>query len=495
MRNYHYYNAFALLHGRLSNDIAAAQLQTYLNPVLDLPFYGLMTLFADAPRTVAFFMGLPFGLMAFFLWRIARRLFDGDTEGGGTQGLGGWAAPLALAFGVTGTASFGQLGLSTGEIPTACLVLAGLDRLIVAVDRGQAGFSKTVLGAGFLAGLAVGCKLTAVPYAVALAAATVAGFGWTRAVWPFLALGVGGLAGTLTGGGLWMAHLALSYGNPVFPYQNTLFQSPWALIATYFDGRFFPRSTVQWLFYPFWWLRRNAGLVAEYPSADARFAAVFVIMGLAALMFGLRRDRVLARPAWRALVVFWVVGYVTWLRTFSIYRYAVPLEMVGGLVFVGGIRMLIPARPALALLGAGLAGIGIGATTIYPDWGHIPFQTHAAPVARLDVPSDALVIAAGDYPMGYFAAFLPVSVPVVGAYSNFVRPPERTRTLEAVERAINSWTGPILVLRTRAPDPVSRALMSDHYHLAVSAPCQTVQSAWDENALELCNAQRLDAPG
>src|SRR5258707_15670143 len=42
LRNYHYYNPWALLHGRLNVDIAPAQLQTSLNPLLDIPVYLLI---------------------------------------------------------------------------------------------------------------------------------------------------------------------------------------------------------------------------------------------------------------------------------------------------------------------------------------------------------------------------------------------------------------------------------------------------------------------
>ena len=42
LRNYHWYNPWALLNGRLSIDLAPAQLQTYFNPSLDLLYYGLI---------------------------------------------------------------------------------------------------------------------------------------------------------------------------------------------------------------------------------------------------------------------------------------------------------------------------------------------------------------------------------------------------------------------------------------------------------------------
>src|SRR4029450_10760318 len=55
-------------------DVAAAQLQTYLNPLLDIPFYAMVA--ADwPPRAIAFAMGLFAGAGAFFLIKTLLILF------------------------------------------------------------------------------------------------------------------------------------------------------------------------------------------------------------------------------------------------------------------------------------------------------------------------------------------------------------------------------------------------------------------------------------
>src|SRR6266571_3367462 len=43
LQNYHYYNPWAWWHGRtFTKDLAAAQIQTFHNPLLDLPFYWMV---------------------------------------------------------------------------------------------------------------------------------------------------------------------------------------------------------------------------------------------------------------------------------------------------------------------------------------------------------------------------------------------------------------------------------------------------------------------
>ena len=43
LRNYHWYNAYALLTGRLGMDMLPAQMPSFYNPLLDVPFYLLAT--------------------------------------------------------------------------------------------------------------------------------------------------------------------------------------------------------------------------------------------------------------------------------------------------------------------------------------------------------------------------------------------------------------------------------------------------------------------
>ncbi len=81
LQNYHFYDPWAWLSGRLLDwDIAAAQLQTFHNPLPDLPFYALVAAGVD-PRTITAWLALPTGVAAYFAIRIAWRLF-GDRPSG-----------------------------------------------------------------------------------------------------------------------------------------------------------------------------------------------------------------------------------------------------------------------------------------------------------------------------------------------------------------------------------------------------------------------------
>src|SRR5437870_2699098 len=75
VRNYHWYNPYALLSGRRGFDVAVAQHATYYNPMIDVPVY------AGAQVTPAWFVGLSLGLVhgvnAVLLYLLAMRALDG----------------------------------------------------------------------------------------------------------------------------------------------------------------------------------------------------------------------------------------------------------------------------------------------------------------------------------------------------------------------------------------------------------------------------------
>ncbi|GAC1423539.1 MAG: hypothetical protein NVSMB6_24760 [Burkholderiaceae bacterium] len=488
LRNYHYYNAFALLHKSPGVDVSAAQMQSYLNPVLDLPYYLLSRAFPYSPRLVAFILGVPAGILAFFGFRIVSRLFNHERHGL-------FGILVALALGLSGSATLSQLGLTTNEIPVGALVVAGLDCLLVAIALDSVSGRWVTFLSGLLTGLALGGKLTAIPYVIALPVAAVAGFGWRRPIVNVAFLGAGGILGTMVTGGYWFVHLIVGYGNPLFPYHNEVFHSAFAANSSYADGRFFPSSTLQWLFYPFWWLSRNANLVTEYPFADARFAVVFVIGAAATVAYFIRANATPRKvdPGWRTLIVFWAVSYVVWLKTFSIYRYTVPLEMVGSILVVGGLYYLLRARPASAAFGATVVSGAVGIFTVYPDWGHIAFQSRTVPVDAPLLEPNTMVVAAGDYPMAYVAFTFPASTPVIGAFTHFVRPPETPETSRPIDAAVAGWAGSFAVLRTRVPDKAALAAVKSYYHFEVLDDCHSIHSAWDEDALELCKLVRVSA--
>ncbi len=62
LRNYHFYNPFAWLTGRMGHDVAVSHVATYYNPLMYLPFYFAVK--ALPPKAVGFILGFLPGLNA-----------------------------------------------------------------------------------------------------------------------------------------------------------------------------------------------------------------------------------------------------------------------------------------------------------------------------------------------------------------------------------------------------------------------------------------------
>src|SRR5450830_1619333 len=108
LKNYHLYNPFALLNGKIGFDLAPAQWQSYFNPTLDLLYYGL-TKTMPAPFA-GFLMGVLHGLNFLLVLAIARLAIP--TGATGIQ-IG---TPTMLALAAIASPGFlAQIGNSMGD--------------------------------------------------------------------------------------------------------------------------------------------------------------------------------------------------------------------------------------------------------------------------------------------------------------------------------------------------------------------------------------------
>src|SRR5579872_274005 len=129
LRNYHFYNPYAFLHHRLDFDIAPAMIQTYFNPFLDLLNYFLIT--TQKPIVAGFLLGAISGITAFFIYKITLLLLEKP-----------WLAFLATFIGMTGYASVIQLGATTNETKTACLLIIAIYSILRSLNNKEGGRNK-----------------------------------------------------------------------------------------------------------------------------------------------------------------------------------------------------------------------------------------------------------------------------------------------------------------------------------------------------------------
>ena len=478
LRNYHLYNGFALWQGRVGRDLAPAQLQSFLAPGLDLLYAAVLTVANRQPMLLGAILALPQGLAAFLAWCLARRLMPERTPG-----RAGLAAAAAL-IGVTGAAGLSTFAGAMSEMLPACALLGALLCLGAAPADWRPGW------AGLLAGIAIGLKLTAAPFAVGLAVATLLvrpelGRGRARSAARFAA---GALAGAALFGGAWWGWLWLRFGDPVFPYFNDLFHSPWTAALADRDTRFLPHGVWQVLGYPLFWAFGRSTLVSELPVRDPRIALGWI--AAAGLAWRARREP--AAGALRGALVVWVVGYGLCEALFSILRYLVLLEVLSGPLLITLLAPLLARAPARRAVAGGMAlAVGLLAVTVVPDWGHAPPGPRVVAVRPPVFAPGSLVLLLDPSPMAYVAAFVPASVRFVGADNNLVQPGGTGRLARAVAAAIRDQRGPIWGLEEdRAiADTTLRA-----YGLARGPGCVRVRSNLDGDAIRACPLVRIPPP-
>ena len=107
--NYHLYNPHALLHGRHAIDLAPAQMQTFLNPVLHVPGYLLFTYWHSA--AAVFLTGAVQGSQLLLLYLVLAELVERDR-------FPAWMLLTVAALGLGGPVFLNQLGSGQGAADT-----------------------------------------------------------------------------------------------------------------------------------------------------------------------------------------------------------------------------------------------------------------------------------------------------------------------------------------------------------------------------------------
>jgi hypothetical protein len=346
LHRYRFYIGYAFVHGRLDTDLVPAALGTFLSPALDsIQYLGLAHL---PPRAFGFLLGALQGLNPALVFLMARRLLD---PGPGSRTL----AVLVGVLAATGPTAHSLLGTTMGDTTASIPFLLSL---LLVLGHGETPDKRTGapvwLGGGFLAGASVGLKLTMGAPLVALGALIVV-MALRRHVRVAAALTF--LAGTVLGflafGGYWCWLMWERFGNPLFPFANQVFRSPYLPAEAIRDPRWVASGPLDFLATPWAMALGETSRLQEIPFRDARFLFVLVAAFGWLCLRWLGKRTPLA-PGQRHLLAFVLMAYLAWLAIFYYYRYAAVLEFLAPLVLVILVQALLPGvgRPLLFTAGA-----------------------------------------------------------------------------------------------------------------------------------------------
>ena len=493
LRNYHYYNGWALLSKAAGYDLAPAGIQSYHYPLLDSAFFLLARTLNHYPRVFTFVWAIPQAVAVWLCFHIARRAL-----GPGRIAL----AWLAAAIGVGGATTIGTVGTSMSEgVPNA--MVCGAILLILGADQSwQDGLVRRYAMAGALAGSAALLKLTNAPYTLAFGAAILVAKLIDPAPPRLRGLAAFGLAAAIAVvllGSPWWWTVYRVTGNPIFPYLNAVFHSPYFRDVDFTDPRFVPRSVSEWLTYPLQWALRKSTRVSEIPVRDLRLLVELVAaLGLVGAAIARRARRTDTAPHWRTdtaplwLAVFVLAAYALWLKTFSILRYASGLETLSGVLIVVALARLLPRR--VAIVAGACASVVLAATTVVPTWTRRPDPGPLLVDVQMPrLAADSTVLMIGPYETSFTARFQPLSVRYIGAFSNLVHDYLTPGFDRLIAQTVADAPGPLWTIASPGPLEEQVVRLLARWRLRGTDDCRPVISTIAP-LMALCRLERLPVP-
>ncbi len=501
LANYHWYNPYAFLTGRLERDIAPAHIATYYNPILDVPLYILAQ--AVPARAVGFLLGLVQGLNFIPLFALGLRLLTALPA----ERRIAYSALLAV-LGLVGGGHLGLVGTTFYDNVLSLFVLVAIylvvrQRSWTAGSVGNAGKSAWawLWAAGAVTGSGAGLKLPTAIFCAGLCAAfLVIGPGFIRRIARSFVFGLGVLAGLAAFAGHWMVYLWSAFGNPIFPYFNALFDSPMGLPASYRDTRFVPESLWEALAFPFV-MAADPTQAGEAVFRDYRILIAYAVLLATPFVFLVFRrapGTATRIPPDREAIV-WLLAaawlsYLAWLALFAIYRYLIPLEMLAPLLAAGTVALWsLSDRARTGIIVFLLAAMAITAKP--GNWGRVPWGEKLIDLSAPPIPDPgrALIVMTGLTPTAWVIPAFPPAVSFVRLQGYGIHPDDGDTGLNKRVRARVAAHRGAFYLLTLAHERDSAATILARYDLALAAGgCRPIVSHFAGEA-ELCGVERITA--
>jgi hypothetical protein len=328
LANYHYYNAFSFLNHKEGIDYYVAELHTFFNPLLDVPYYLLINKFH--PSFVAFLMGLLHGMIFIIVYKITQLLLPDVNK----KNLASILFFIAIAGCITPQFLSG-LGNTMGDNTTALINITAL-YLIFKNWNVQEDNISFIAAPGLLLGLSTGLKLTNASYALATCLAlffTYNHIDFNRRIKKIFLFSFLVLLGIGITGGFWYLKLWNEFHNPFFPALSHIFPNKYFNYDPFYSGGYLgPKSIIEILLWPFissvFYLKSNQGLVHQVIWPLLYGALIYII----SIKFIFKREINRLNQQQLFLVMFVAFGYFLNFLIFSVQRYHVTVEVLTPLV-------------------------------------------------------------------------------------------------------------------------------------------------------------------
>jgi len=496
--HYHLHNGWSFWSGRLDQDLAPAELHTFLNPFHSAIVWLLVS---NLPGPLAIgLLGLVQAMILPALYALLARLaFHLKAD----------VSPILLVVVAFVCFASQPMLLMLSSILNdhwgALAFVVGLV-LLFPPERSAPSLRSLAIASGLI-GLTFGMKLTNAVYVAGFAAAALAILpGATVRLRGVAVCAMVGLGAAMLSGGWWAWEMYERFGNPIFPNLNSLFDSPLGPDGAFRDEKFLPESfwegVVRPIFFSF-----DASPINEQPTRDFRllvgYVASFAILTLSALAWWKgradHRHRILC-----ALSACFLLTFTAWTLMFSIQRYAMGLYIIGPVLLMGVLWLLWPVKlsrqaprlAVLALMGALLV------STSFERLRRVPWKSVSEKYVWTELPegvdvTGSIVIMSSFYPTAFTApAFADAHLITHGDARPWSRPAlenYRPQIKEAISQSDRQVFAVMFFGQESGEDALNR--LADDYGLEASlSACSPMQTAFDSGGTywQLCALSRRD---
>lgn len=360
--NYHFYNPWAFITGRVGFDVMPACVESYFNPYLDLCNYFLIRILNNFPYVYLFVCAIFYGFFTLLTYKIAKFIFQNDK----------FKLWLSFLIGITSSIVIFNIGATNNDIIVADFTLLSIYLILKYINSEKL---KYLIISALILGVSVTLKLTNGIFIPGIFAGllVIKNSRFKRA---FLWLSITILAFLITDFS-WMYKLWINFHNPMFPYLNGIFKSDLISSDNVLQSDFkalLPRGIKDFILYPFLFMDKLNRHGFERLFQDYRLCLLYIssIFFIVFSLFKNWRERFMKESFKPILFLYVMFGatYIVWLNLFANVRYIMPIFAISGIMifsffifvcekFTSNSKILTP----LLLI----YSIFLFSTTIYPN--------------------------------------------------------------------------------------------------------------------------------
>jgi hypothetical protein len=428
--NYHFFNGYLWLNGKTFTD-SICTVQSYLDPLLNSFNYILIAHFS--PLVVNLILASLQSLSLSAVWLLCFRMTEHGFSIFQRIMLSSIATLAALISPIFWSEIGGTMGDTLLDTP-----------IIIALWCAMEGFRTRKLLffgiAGALVGFACGLKFTNMEYALAIAGALIV-TGIFESPSKFRGIFLNAFVFSASSAFAFLAaygyfgwQMWAHFRNPIFPFFNNVFHSPFMAPRAVHDGRWFPTDFAGYLTLPFKFAfvhhhtTSNHLIGMEIPFRTF-FPALVLILVPAVYFWAYAKRSSTCRfklPAVELyfLATFVLLSFIVWEKMFSYYRYFSVIETIAPAFSLISITMLVSWRrmrptsiAGAALFVALVAGGSLYGThaLAYTNWGRERFGRTYFGINKGEFSKyqNSLIIV-GTAPLGFILPYFPNTDHIIG---------------------------------------------------------------------------------